>query len=109
MQEHPIPKTGDRAYINSSVRDNLTLINHTDITVTLNFIRIMDRSSPVNPSAQSTLLDQPKGLFSRLKSGLSVVAWWSYFANQIEGIGNIDTLAPVYLHSSTIWGSNSEK
>jgi hypothetical protein len=71
-----------------------------DITVTLNSIRIMNQSSPVNTSAQSTLVDKPKTLISQ--SALSVVSWWSFFANQIEEIGSIDTLAPMYLRSSTI-------
>ena len=73
-----------------------------DITVTLNSIRIVNQSSPVNTSARSTLVDKPKTFISRLKSALSVVSLWSFFANQIEEIGNIDTLAPMYLRSSTI-------
>lgn len=70
-----------------------------DITVTLTFIRIMDQSTPINPSNQSTLIE-PKGVLARLKSVFSLFSWWSYFANQIEEVGNIDTLAPLFLHSS---------
>jgi hypothetical protein len=88
--------------IDTSMSDTLILNSPIDITVTLNFIRIMDQSLPINTSAQSTLIDKPKTLTSRLKSALSVVSWWSYFANQIEEIGSIDTLAPVYLRSSKI-------
>ena len=73
-----------------------------DITVTLTFIRIMDQSAPINPSKQSTLIDRPKRILSRIKSGLSVFSWISYFANQVGEIGSIDTLAPLFLHSSMI-------
>jgi len=64
----------------------------------------MDQKTPLNPSNQSTPKDQPKVLGSKLKSFFSLYSWWSYFANQIEEIGNIDTLAPVYLQSSTTGG-----
>lgn len=57
---------------------------------------------PANPSNWSVLADQPNGLRSRLIATLSVLSWWSYFAIQIEEIGNIDALAPVDLYSSTI-------
>ena len=74
-----------------------------DITVTLTFIRIMDQSKPINPSNQSTLIE-PKQLLARLKSLFSFFSWWSYFTNQIEEVGNIDTLAPLFLHSSMTGG-----
>lgn len=86
---------------NWSIIDNLTPSNRIDITVTLTFMRTMDQSKPLNPSMQSTLV-QRSGFFSRLKSVLSVFSWWNYFSDQMEGIANIDTLAPLFLHSSTI-------
>jgi hypothetical protein len=104
MQENALPKIGDRVYINSSIKDTFTLNKPIDITVTLTFIRTMDQTTSINPSNQSTLVEQPRALRSRLKSKLSVFSWWTYFANQIEEIGNIDTLAPVVLHSSTTGG-----
>src|ERR1700691_1363750 len=104
MQENALPKIGDRVYINSSIKDTFTLNKPVDITVTLTFIRTMDQTTSINPSNQSTLVEQPTALRSRLESKLSVFSWWTYFANQIEEIGNIDTLAPVVLHSSTTAG-----
>src|ERR1700736_3959248 len=86
-----------------SVRQILLSLEHSektiDITVTLTFIHTMDQSTPLNPSIQSTLVDKRPGLISRLRSTFS---WWTYFAKQIEEIGNIDTLAPLFLSSSMI-------
>jgi hypothetical protein len=96
------PKQETVRIISPSVRDSFfTLTRPVDITVTLTFIRTMDQTI-INPSDQSTLIDRPDGIRSRLKSALSVFSWWSYFANQIDEIGNIDTLAPMVLHSSTL-------
>lgn len=107
LQENAIPQKGDRAYINLICKKwHYTEYTTIDITVTLTFIRIMHDIPPINSSNETTLVDTPKGIISHLKSALSVFSWLSYFANQIEDIGSIDTLAPVHLHSSTTRGSN---
>ena len=103
LQEHPLPKIGDRAYPNPTKRW-LTLNSPVDITITLTFVRT--DIAKVNPNDTYMEIDQWQGIYSILRTPMSAFRWLATFSRQVDDVRHIDVLAPVYLESSTTWRSN---